>query len=254
MKVKVKTLRTVVDLLVEKTGDTPDFSGFREMSDKIKLPNPDYLYKKIHQRIKNERDSVHVGLQLFSLNLIAKYLGWNSFRDLELSLFQGATPQLQSLVGTYYCYVRANLPEGMLLKSPVRIFERERKIWFELRGPSIEYKGEVTSREGCLFILMTSKVGKTFHHVYKIGSRHSPGVLQGVFSGVSTAFDPIGGRTVLVRQREDVSKLNNTSTAILTLTKSKNEEERRLAQYFKFYENNNVAPAKSATFSFKDLK
>lgn len=250
MDVKVKTLHAVIDRLAEKTDCAPDFSGFRAMSEAIGLRNSNYLYMKVYLRIRGLSDGT-IGLNPFNLNEIARFLKFRSFRELELSL-SNVTPQAQSLVGTYYSYVRANLSKPTLLRSPVRVFESGGKIWFDLKGPNIQYKGEVGIRDGCLFVLMTSKAGKEFHHVYKVGTRQAPQVLQGVFSGVSTAFDPIGGRTVLVKQ-DDGSKLKNEMIDIARLKVSKERNERILARYFWKYENNNVAPGKSATFWFEDL-
>ncbi|HTF17867.1 MAG TPA: hypothetical protein VK658_07330 [Chryseolinea sp.] len=252
MQVKVKTLHAMIDMLVDQTECSRDFSGFRAMSEKMGLSNSHYLYKKVHLRIRDQPETAIVRLNEFSLNAIAEYLNYDSFRNFELSLHY-ITPQIQSLMGSYYCYVRANLPDATVLRSPVQIFELNGKPWFELRGPKIQYKGEVSLKEGCLFVLMTSKAGKVFHHVYKIGTRHEPNVLQGVFSGVSTAFDPIGGRAVLIRENEGGAKLRNAMISVSDLRKSKNRDEHVLGKYFAKYENNNVAPAKSATFGIQDL-
>lgn len=159
------------------------------------------------------------------------------------------------LVGSYYCYVRSNLEKkGVIFRSPVRIFEKGQDIFFELKGPSNTFKGTVTLRTGCLFILMASEYGKAFHHVYKIGNGLEPKVLQGVFSGVSTAFDPIGGRTVLIRQEQNYNDLSNQRSDISALKKSARPGDKHLALYFKEYTNNNVAPNKSTGFSLDDLE
>jgi hypothetical protein len=251
MQIEAKTLHAMIDMLVEQTGCSRDFSGFRAMSDKIGLSNSNYLYKKVYLRIRDERETSTVRLNEFNLNSIASYLNFKSFRDLEMSI-RFITPQIHSLVGSYYCYVRANLQEATVFKSPVHILEEGGKAWFELKGPRIQYRGELSLIEGCLFVLMTSKTGKAFHHVYKIGTRNSPEVMQGVFSGVSTAFDPIGGRTVLVREN-GATKLKNDMISISILKRSKNRNERVLGKYFEKYENNNVAPLKSASFDIQDL-
>jgi hypothetical protein len=250
MQIPVKTLHAVIDMLAEKTDCSRDFSGLRMMCELIGLQNSDYLYMKIYRLIKSRTDGT-IGLNPYNLNEIAKYLNYKSFRQLELSL-GNVTPQAKSLAGSYYCYVRANLPKPAVLKSPVHIVERDGRMWFELKGPRIQYKGEIAIRDGCMFVLMSSKAGKEFHHVYKVGTTETPMLLQGVFSGVSTAFDPIGGRTVLMRQ-DDGSKLKNEMQALSKLKLSKVESDRVLAKYFLKSDNNNVVPGRSSGFSIDDL-
>jgi hypothetical protein len=255
MKVKAYTIRKILDRISEKTGFTQDFTGFKEMTDEIGLKNPDYLYKKMHSPIQNTRDKDEIGLGRLQLNIISEYLGFNSFYELEGNINTKINPQLSGVIGSYYCYVRSNLEkQGVVFRSPVRIFEKGRAIHFELKGPSNTFKGEISLRSGCLFVLMTSKEGKAFHHVYKIGNRPDPRVLQGTFSGVSTAFDPIGGRTVLIRQQENFSDLSNRRSDISVLKKSNQLEERLLASYFREYTNNNVGPNKSTGFNLDDLR
>ena len=255
MKIKVGTAKKVLDRLSEATGLAQGFTDLREISEKIGLKNSNYLYMKVHQQIQNKSEKAMIGLNQSRLAQIAAYLGFKSFREFEASLTGEVSPQLTSLLGSYYCYVRANLlNESLVFRSPVRIFKKENKIWWELKGPSITYNGEVVLRHYCLFILMTSKEGKSFHHVYKIGNRSEPRVLQGVFSGVSTAFDPIGGRTVLVKQENAFGALTNHKASTSAMKKSKRLEDKVLALYFKEYYNNNVAPNKSGGFNLEDLK
>lgn len=244
----------MLDRLSEETGFMLDYSGLREMTEAIGIQNNHYLYKKVLQQITKKKDTEFVGLRAFQLNQIAKFLGYKSFQELESSLNNSLAPQLASFEGAYYCYVRANHSEGWIFRSPVRIVIKEKKLVFELKGPAINYKGESSSRGGCLFILMTSAEGKAFHHVYKIGERHRPYVLQGVFSGVSTAFDPIGGRTVLVRQENTFDTLTNRRSKISVMKKSKSEEDRAVASYLSEYNKNNLSIAKSASFGIEDLK
>lgn len=252
MHVTVGTLQAMIDLLSDRMGYPPDFSGLRMMSEELELQNSDYLYKKVHVRIKDHPHDELVKLGDHNLNVIAKYLRFKSFYELERALLN-ITPQLKSIAGSFYSYVRANLSEATLYRSPVRIFDKDGKMWFELKGPKIQYKGELKAQKGCAFVLMTSREGKFFHHIYKIGARLDPDVLQGVFSGVSTAFDPIGGRTVLVRQKEEWPKLKNAMIPVASLKRSKDNTDKALITYFKDSKNNNLALNRSATFSADDL-
>jgi len=135
----------------------------------------------------------------------------------------------------------------------VRMWIEGNQLRFELKGPRLFYHAILELRHGCLFIPMKSEEGKAFYHVYKMGTRKHPHVLQGTFSGVSTAFDPIGGRTVLIRADSLYSELTNDSLDVVKLEKSEALAERRLSVYFRDYANNNVSPNKSYSFDLSDL-
>lgn len=103
-----------------------------------------------------------------------------------------------------------------------------------------------------MFILMKSESGKQLHHVYKIGIREKPQVLQGIFSGVSTTFEPIGGRVVLVAAREPFVKLEGKELTPMELKKS-GDLGTRLARYFESYDGNNLRINPVVSFGENDL-
>lgn len=190
------------------------------------------------------------------LNSVARFLGFDDFKGFLADLEDKKDPQLLSLIGNYYSYVRMNThdEDGLVLRSPVRIFKKkDGKIWLELKGASHTFSGEVKNRGGCLYILLEAKEGKAFHHVYKVGNRKSPKVLQGIFSGVTTAFDPIGGRVVLIWSETEYEALTTAKLEIETLKKSTITGESKLAAYFRDYLNNNLKPNRSASFGIEDL-
>lgn len=230
-----------------------DYSGFRFMQESIPGLSEDYLYKKIYTRIKDLKDQEMVGIGNFQLEKILEFLGYNSLDAFRNYIENPYGDQLMSLIGNYYCYVRANHSEGRVLRSPVKIFYDEQLLRFELHGKDHVYKGEMKLSDGILYILMSAPIGKTFHHVYKIGKRHEPNVMQGVFSGVSSAPDPIGGRTVLIKQSEPFENLENKKIPVEAMLNSTSLEESRVGSYFKDYHNNNLSPFKSSDFGFDDL-
>ena len=77
--------------------------------------------------------------------------------------------------------------------------------------------------------------------------------MRGMFTGVSTSFDVIGGRTVLIRQKENFSKLRIAQLDMSDLRKSESLEDRRLAEYFEVFEKNNLRIAGTPYFSLDDL-
>ncbi len=254
-KIKVDHLHKLLQALCEKTGLGLSVKELEAISVEVGYTNIDYLYKKIYNPIRKKRKNDTIGLHTSLLDQAAQYLKYNDFRGFVAGIEQPADPQMVSLIGSYYSYVRRNAEEGYILRSPVKIEKRnDGRIGFELKGPSHIFTGEVYSRHGCIFILMKADEGKEFHHIYKIGERKSPKVLQGVFSGVSTAFDPIGGRAVLIRTEDAYTSMKNANLSVSALRKSKAPGEKQIAIYFKDYHNNNIAPARSSTFGLDDLK
>ncbi|HEY9007199.1 hypothetical protein [Ohtaekwangia sp.] len=254
MLVKVYQLRKTLEDLAEKAEESLDWKGLQNIAiDKLKISNDDYLYKRIFNKIQGKKANDTINLHPGNLEVIAKYLGHRNFK-LYLETLQGIqAPQLLNCIGTYYSYVRRNAEKGAILRSPVRIWNDKSKIAFELKGPGQKFTGNIQLKHGCLFILMEAKGGKAFYHIYKIGTREVPHVLLGVFAGVSTAFDPIGGRAVLIKKDIPYAELTNQTLDIPALQKSKQLEERRLAEYFKDYKNNNVASGKAYSFGLDDL-
>jgi hypothetical protein len=254
-KVKVDHLHKLLYALHKKTGLELSTKNLQTISEKIEGIGSDYLYWKIQYPIKDKKKNDTIGLRITQLDNIARYLGFENFQNFIAHIELDKDPQIMSLIGNYYSYVRRNSEkENYILRSPVKIEQRkDGKIEFQLKGPAYTFRGEIYSKKGCIFILMKADEGKVFHHIYKIGDRQTPSVMQGVFSGVSTAFDPIGGRTVLVRTEEPYTSLKNASLSVHELRRSKMAVEKRLAVYFKEYSNNNIAPNRSSTFGISDL-
>ncbi|MCZ8216363.1 MAG: hypothetical protein O9262_09010, partial [Cyclobacteriaceae bacterium] len=163
-------------------------------------------------------------------------------------------PIIKGCLGVYQCYLRRNTTQAVILSSPVSISESiEKQVVFELKGPEQTYSGNVVLKNNCLFILMQAANGKEFHHVYKIGQKLEPKLLQGVFSGMSTSSEPIAGRVILIRSDQPYQQIENQSIPIEKLKQSTLLSERRIAEYFATYEENNLSLPKSMTFSIDDL-
>ena len=257
MEVKVIYIEQLLGLLANKTTEERTNKGFTEMSAMINDSgiNKKYLYENLHLNAMKatKKNKTTLSLQLAKLDIIAKYVSGQSFRELCEQLDLSRNTELLSCIGNYYCYVRRNAAAGVVMRSPVQISEKKNKITFELRGPKWVYQGEAHLKNGCLFVLMRAQGGKEIHHVYKLGTREKPEVLQGMFSGVSTVFEPISGRTVLIRTEEKYDQLKNEELEVRMLKKSKDKVERRLGEYFSAYENNNLRINSVITFTEDDL-
>jgi hypothetical protein len=252
MKAKVKDLHKLLGTLSEKFGETISKRGLMLISENIGITS-NYLYKNIYNPIEKLKDLDEIGLNEDILGKVCKPLGFNSYPHFVQMMDRKADDQLLTFVGSYYSYVRMNASSPVLLRSPVKIWEEQKQFFWELRGPKITYSGKIERSHGCMFILMKSKEGKTFYHVYKIGQSKSPVVLQGVFSGVSTAFDPIGGRAVLVKVNDEYKQLKNENLKLSDLRKPGTFASKELAFYFKAFHENNLSIRNSIAFNKTDL-
>ena len=254
MKIKVRHLHRLLLLLSEKTKEPLDRAGLRNMSVEIGGISEDYLYKKIFYEIKDLENDFELSMRDAQLNSVARYLGYNTISALLATFDMPADDQLKSLVGNYYLYIRQNSSKGLIFQSPVDIRELDSKFILRLKGPSWTYEGEVKIKHGCLFVLMTSAENKSFYHIYKIGTRRDAKVIQGIFSGVSTAFDPIGGRAVLLKKNEPISNLKNHAFTQDEMNSSPLPEARTIAAYFREYSKNNLSINKVISFDIEDLE
>lgn len=255
MEIKVADLRALMDALHEKTNEPRSTQGWKNIISKIDSEDlgERYLYKSIVLKVKNEkRANAVISLRDDSAYAILKFLGHKNLEEFKESLEQKRDPQLDSCIGSYYSYLRmSEKNETVLLRSPARIYYEHGKYYFEQKGKRNVFTGEVKCMKGCVFILMISKDGKSFYHVYRIGAMTSPQVMQGIFSGVSSNFDPIGGRVVLVKSESEFSDLT-----IAEIPKSKIQDAllKALFGYFDTFEKNNLAVNKEmATYTIRDL-
>lgn len=254
MEIKVKYMRRILALLLERAQEDPDEKGFRKISEDVGLTD-DYLYKKIHLRIKDKAEEDVINPHTSKVSRMLKFLGFNELKEFIQAEKNPIPAQLIKCAGSYYSYVRRSFENGngTLFRSPVRILEKDRRMIMELKGKRLNYSGSISLRQGCLFIPLESKDGKSFYHVYKIGTSECPEILQGIFSGVSNVFEPIGGRAVLVRVSEEFKKLSNAELEISAMHRSEKLLERRLAEYFSGYSENNLAIKRAYAFDERDL-
>jgi hypothetical protein len=260
MEVKVEHIEKLLHALSARTRQPLDFHGFDKMSELVEGKtnanvSKRYLYETLFRKISQgkNRKGEKIKVQPYKLDKISEYLGHENFQSFIHAVDNPIHPVLKGSIGTYHSYLRRNSADGVIFCSPVKIIEADQKIQFQLKGPLQVYMGDVEFRNGCLFILMQTDNGKQFHHVYQVGQREKPDVLQGVFSGVSTAFEPIGGRVILIRTTEKFESLKNQQVEISQLKKSKNLQDRRIAEYFHDYLKNNISIRKAGTFGIADL-
>lgn len=251
MELTIQQVDKLLKAVSQKSGYPLEHSSLEDMAEAIgKGMSKKYLYELYRKVLHAKDDTSKIRPHDNPLNVLARYAGYKSIHH-----FLNGTqedPVLSGLVGNYYCYVRRNSEDTVVFRSPVRIGKSGGKYVFELRGPTWIYKGEMTTSEGCVFVLMRSESGKQIHHVYRIGIRQRPRVLQGIFSGVSTTFEPIGGRVVLTAAKEPFERMEGREITPEELKKDK-ALGTRLARYFGKYEDNNLKIKPVTSFKEDDL-
>lgn len=251
---KVEELLELFERLAAKTGDSLDHNGFMNMEHKLGIQSGishRFLYKKYRSLTESSGDSATI--QNGKLDPILQFLGYSKYSDFQEELYNPIPEILKSCEGKWVCYVRQNSEKGNVYQSPVKIYAESQSMVFHLQGPHQVYIGNIQMSSGTLFTLFKSDRGKQFHHVYKIGRRVRPHVLQGVFSGVSTAGDPIGGRTVLVRLESETVGINNVKLELDELLSSSNTEMVAIGNYFREYSSNNLKINPVVSFDLDDL-
>lgn len=221
-----------------------DRGGLISAANRINGITDDYLYKNVWDRIKKKRPNDVVGVRLHQVTCVVSFLGYTSFDEYQQACERPIDKRLAGMIGCYYSYLRQSTLAGAILRSPVKISEVNRQIVLQLKGESRVFSGELEFAHGCIFVTMHSSEGKSFRHVYRIGIRHAPSLLIGVFSGVSSAFTPIAGRVVLARVAEEYEKMKIEKIPIAKAKKSKIPIEKLMASFFKNrYESNLTVPA-----------
>lgn len=255
MRASIRHVDKLLELLSDKTRQALDVKGLKEMSELLGLQDK-YLYEYVYRKKEKAKqaDEAEISIQSSKLEVMAKFVGYRSYAAFINDLEPPLDPVLKGVIGNYYSYVRRNDDKGYLLRSPVRIVQHGHQVMVELFGPKWVYRGVMKKVHGCLFVLLEADGGgKMIHHVYKIGNREEPGILQGVFSGVSTSFDPIGGRTVLVRVKEPFDALVGREGLITEFEVSDLKHERKVAAYLEEYSRNNLRINRVITFELDDL-
>jgi hypothetical protein len=251
MEVRGKYVRSLLQMICERTGQELSRDGLMKAASQLKLAEQ-YLYKSLYHPIfLGEKGAVNLNDDIVSR--LIKFLNYPTYSAFVKAMDAPIDPVLCKVAGTYWSYVRRNSNDGVLLCSPTRIVVDNNTANFELKGPNWTYRGEARLEGGCVFISMTTENGKSFHHVYKIGRALKPKILQGTFSGVSSAFDPIAGRCVLVRTEHQFDLMENEAISIESLEEKSGKLENALAKYFKERSLNNLIVEGITTNDIPDL-
>jgi len=253
MEIASSEVIILFEQLAEKLRIDLSSKGLAEISSQMNASVSDrYLYDKLNEARKSS-PSTMLSFRDTKLRELIRFLGYDSYEAFIYSTKHPISEILKSCEGTWVNYVRQNSDQGIVYSSPVHIFQSGPVMHYILRGPSYQYEGEIVYKNGCLFSLFKNKNGKEFHHIYKIGSRRFPKLLQGVFSGISTANDPIGGRTLLIKDEREFDQIPNSQLMIEDLLQSVNTVHLAIGKFFQFYENNNLRLNTVVSYGVEDL-
>lgn len=250
---KINDIELLLHRLSEKTGESLDHYGLGQISLKMDGSiSQRYLYDSLVRPVENapKNGTEELNLVPDKIDKIAKFLGFSNFN----SFLKPIDPILKTCKGEYYSYLRRSTEKGMVFRSPVNIIEENGRIWLTMIGPIRGFKGELRLINDCLVCLLQDKTeDKEFHHVYQLGKREQPGVLLGVFSGMTTSGSPIGGRSLLIKQSDAFEQLEVNEMSITDMTISKEITDRRVAEYFSEFYTNNLQTPKPITYTIDDL-
>lgn len=253
MAVNTKHVLRLIEELAETLEQPMDYKGFGLMSDvlddSISQRYLDDLYRDVRRKIANEIEFTRKSR--IRLDLIAQYLKYKNFNQFSLSYNKRFSDLLSACIGNWWSYVRANTGE-FILKAPARIFQddNKQKILMELRGGERTFVGELIERGGCMTGFLDSGTEKRLCLVFKLGNSRQIRVAQGIFTGISTSGNPIGGRELLVREL-------NVEYQYMQWGKYTINDDRidsRILSYFSSPEKNCIQIASVGGFELDDLK
>ena len=252
LEVPIDQLEKLLDELYKKLQVSRDKGGFMTIASKIKGLTDRYVRDNLHGNlIKAKKEGWEsVNLSLNKLDEISEFLGHASFVAFQDSL--KVHPYLIHFEGTYYSFLRKNSSVTEIFQSPVKIEAGAAGMHLTLKGVDRQFRGEIALMEGCISCLMKS-TDKAFYHVYKVGRIIRPKVIQGIFSGVSSAFDPIGGRCILVRQNSAFEALKNRKLTMEDGDRLGDHASKELWHYFDTYKDNNLKINSAVGFDWGDL-
>lgn len=252
LEVPTEQLQQMLDELCRKLKVDLDKGGFMTMSSKVAGVSHRYFRDNIHGKMvaAGKKGDTTINLNLDKVNRISRFLGFESFVDFQDSF--KLDPFLSYFEGNYYSFTRKNSRSKEIIQSPAKIEKKGSGMWLTLKGEDREFEGDLKLEDGCLTCLMKS-VDKSLYHVYKVGKIMQPKVIQGIFSGVSSAFDPVGGRCVLVRQESTFETLANSKIVWNKMLTAKNSAYQSLWRYFKKYRENNLQIKTPVGFDLDDL-
>lgn len=261
---KTEHLLKLLELLARKEGQSLDHYGFGKMSDALckfyveetglsldnEIITQRYLYDLYRKSVKKmKKGELNSSPRIVFVDTISKYLDYPSYQHFEASQTKNISKELESCIGNWWSYVRANSGE-YIFKAPVRIAQDSgNSITIELRSSERVFSGIIEEVGGCLTSTLISDQKKALSIILKLGNSTHIKLLKGVFSGISSGGDPIAGREVFLREENlPFKKMVWEKLAI-----NSEEIDSRISGYFQSYEKNCIKVSGVSSFDWDDL-
>ena len=252
-------IKTLLDKVADATGEKAVHSRLQSVYDKItqklqkNLPFTEtYLSNTLYYKVHNTDGNKEIRLSDENIEALVSFLGYDNFDQFIRSQSETIHPLLEHCKGEWYSYVRCNSGEPYLLRAPVTIFARHNSMYMNLKGKVRNFEGRVNFEGNCIYCHLLSGEDKNIHLVFRSSLSPNPWVLQGVFSGISSAGDPICGREILIKTNKTYEEMTNERIAIKEFKKG-GRDEMIIAKYFFLKDENIMKAGKSSTFGIGDL-
>lgn len=254
---KTETIEKLLEALYKKTNSRPTHTSLQKLYNRFEKPvfGEDYLYKRVLRPLMNLKKSrkKEISLNENNVDYLLAFLGYKNLDHFEHTYGKPLHAMLAACAGNWYSYVRCNSGNPVILRSPVKISVAVDEVLMQLRGIGREFSGVMHSEGDCVYTSLESHSGKKLQLVFRLGVTR-PDVLQGVFSGVSSAGEPIAGRELLIRQDAEMALLSNKRITIDALLSDEDETENLVGHYFKNSALNILKAGQPSTFGIADLE
>jgi hypothetical protein len=259
MATESRLVKLLIEKLAHKVGQSLDMAGYKAMSDFLERElkttcSIDHRYlHDVYTRV-SKKDQLHNMADRTSrvnLDKIAKAIGYEDYQGFINEADKPLDKFVKAVLGNWWSIARAN-KGAYLLKAPVKIYQSKNKEpRIELQGEHHLFKGVLHHRSGNIFCELDSDESKKLFIVLKVGNSINPQLIQGVFTGVSTAGDPVAGRELFYRAEEGID-FKEMKWEKVPLEKTLQDE--RINQYFNTYEGNCLKINEASTFTLTDLE
>lgn len=255
---EVKFVRKLLELATESISEQTDGVGFKKLGEKIgtrkgKEITQKYLRENLWYQILRA-EKAQIKNKRFStphLDAIARFLKYEDFSAFVLATTRPGEDELKKFIGTWCSYVCANTGEQVFV-APVRFLADENgKVKMELIGEHHHFSGYPLQQGSCLFCTLHSEGDKILNLIFKSGNSPAPKLLQGVFTGISSAGDPIAGRELLVKENlRDWKDMKWHKEKL----QASDKLDPRIIKYFSNPLHNCLKINKAALFDWEDLE
>lgn len=270
MKFQVKKLELLLSKAVQKTGKSFNHADFAEMTAEINAAvfekkqngvtiGEKYIYDNIYRKFKGIDTLDELSLNQKYIDTIARYAGFKNFKNFDDFLSSKIGTKDKVIIrcgGVWKSYVRTNSGRAELLVAPMRIFQEGGKTLIQMKGEkNIIYESDLTLKGGCLRCLLDAREEdvRQIYMVMRLGVSVKPGVLLGIFCGMSNGGMPIGGREVWIRMEEGVS-FEELSHEVIDMEKERGKLDEYILYYFKDRYKNCWKSTLPSSFDIRDLK